>query len=309
MAKFLAFADIHINSSKYLEYEEEKLRLILKAILSHPEIDHLVLAGDIFDKAKPTLQDIKLFYDFIHKLPEHHIDIIGGNHDPQTFKYLPHTNFTYYHETTTVGDITFIPWAQVHEELPPSPICISHARCSIPPHITEEVDISKFAGTYELTILGDIHSPVAPYENVVYTSSPVPIHFRALKKDSTGYLEVDISTRSYTRHYINGLAKIKIMTTAFKLGDTVKALKKAPGYNLYKVVVEDYPEKLLNIQRYATNSIKIEPKIIIDNSDVTDKVAKVLDQSVEIEDILYDYLRKNYRNFSVDLENKLKAVL
>ena len=309
MSKFLAFGDIHINTSKYPEYEEEKIRLILKAIHSHPEVNHLVLAGDVFDKARPSLRDIQLFYTFVHSLQDYRIDVIGGNHDPTTFEYLPHTNFTYYSEITTVDDITFVPWSKIHLELPSSRICVSHARCTVPPHITEEVAISKFAETYGLTILGDIHMPLEPFVNVVYTSSPVPIHFKPLKKNSTGYLEVDTKTLSYTRHYINELAKIKVVTSAFKLGDTIKGLKKAQGYNLYKVVVEDYPEKLLNIQRYATRSVKIEPKIIITNSDVTNKVREVLDQSVEIEDILFDFLRDNYRNFSVDLENKLKAEL
>ena len=305
----LALADIHINTSRYLEYEEEKLRLIRKAILSHPEVSHIVLAGDTFDKAKPTLLDIKLFYDFIHSLSDYTIDIIGGNHDPETFHYLPTVGFRYHSEITTIGPITYIPWTQIQEPFPENDVCFSHARCTIPPHIGEEVDIGKYHKAYKLTVLGDIHSPMEPYEDVVYTSSPVPIHFKTQKANSTGYLIVDPVACSFTRHFINNLAKIKIVTPNENLGALVTKLKKVRTKSLYKVVVEDYAERLQGIQRHATKSIKIEPKILINNKDVSDKVSAVLDQSVEIEDIMFQYLRENYQGFTVQIENNLKEYL
>ena len=306
MPKSIVFADIHINTTKYLDYEKEKLRLIVKAI-KESKCTNVVLAGDTFDKAKPTLQDIHLFYDMIHSIPQGvSIDVIAGNHDHSVFEYLPHTSFTYHSEITVRDGVAFIPWTKIHEPFPEGKVCYSHARCTIPPHIVEEVDLKKFHDTYQLTVLGDIHSPMEPYENVVYTSSPIPIHFKLYQKNSTGYLIVDEETCTYTRHFINDIAKVKIMTSAVRLGDTIHALKKKPSGNLYKVVVEDYPEKLLGIQKWATNSIRIEPKVMLRKDDVADKVKSVLDQSLTIEDILHGFLKETYREYSLGLENELR---
>jgi len=307
MRKTIVFADIHINTSKYPDYEKRKLNLIVMEIKKYKDIKQIVFAGDIFDKNRPSLQDIQFFYEFIEEFDdEYSIEIIAGNHDHSVFEYLPHTNFTYYNEITVENEIVFIPWSKIHEDFPKGKMCYSHARCTIPPHIVEEVDMAKFSSTYKLSVLGDIHQPLELDGNIVYTSSPVPIHFKSLQKNSTGYLIVDEDTCTVERHFINDIAKVRIDTNAFKLGDTIAALKKKPNGSLYKVVVEDYPEKLLGIQKWATQSIKIEPKIIIRKDDVSERVKQVLDQSLTIEEILYNYLHHNFTGYSIDLETELR---
>lgn len=310
MSISVVFADIHINTTKYPAYEEDKIRLIIKAV-KESAASNVVLAGDIFDKAKPSLQDISLFYDMVHSFPEDvTVDILAGNHDHSVFEYLPQTTFTYHSEITKRDNVTFVPWTKLNElaakHYDSSGVCYSHARCTVPPYIVEEVEISKFSQGFKLTVLGDIHQPYEPYKNVVYTSSPVPIHFKLYQKNSTGYLVVDEEACTYTRHFINDIAKVKIMATALKLGDTINALKKRPAGNLYKVVVEDYPEKLLGIQKWATTSIRIEPKVLLRQDDVADKVKAVLDQSLTIEDVLYNFLGETYREYTIDLENELR---
>jgi len=302
----VVFADIHINTSKYPDYEERKVSLIRKAI-KESKADKVVFAGDIFDRNRPSMEDIRLFYQLVEGLHKP-IHIIAGNHDHTTFEFLPQTSFTYHSEITVMEDgVVYIPWTNIHDNFPDGIICYSHARCNVPPHIVEEVNIQKFSDRYSLTILGDIHSPMAPFDNVVYTSSPVPIHFKAYQKNTSGYLLVDETSATYTRKYINGLAKIKIVTSALKLGDTLNNLRtKGAVGNLYKVVVEDYPEKLAGIQKWATKSIRIEPKVLLRKEEVYDKVKEVLDQSLSIEEVLYDYLKDNYKYFSVDMENELK---
>ena len=306
MSLTICFADIHINTTKYPEYEAQKVQRIRQAI-KMSSARKIVFSGDTFDRNRPTMSDIKLFYSLIDGLDrDRELVIIAGNHDHTVFDYLPHVGFKYYSEITVVDDVVYIPWAKIHENFPDGSICYSHARCTIPPHIVEEVSMDKFSERYTLTILGDIHSPMEPRHNVVYTSSPVPIHFKNYQKNSTGYLMVDEEKQTYTRHFINDLAKIKVTTTTHKIHDTIAAMKKTSGGNIYKVVVEDYPEKLVGIQKWATAGIKIEPKVILHKQDVYDKVKEVLDQSLSIEEILYSYLKDNYKGYSADMENELK---
>lgn len=310
MPASIVFADIHINTSKFPDYEQRKIQLMLDAIRKH-NCEKVVLSGDIFDKIRPSLQDISLFYSFIDSIPSvMQVDIIAGNHDYNVFDYLPHTRFTYYSSITKIGNTTYIPWAEIHnfteDHFDLTGLCYSHARCTIIPHIVEEVDISKFSQGFKLTILGDIHQVYEPFHNVIYTSSPVPIHFKAYQKNSTGYIVVDEDTCEYSRFFINDLAKIKIVTSATKLGDLANALKKKPVGSLYKIVVEDFPEKLIGIQKWSSPSIRIEPKVLLHKDDVSEKVKTVLDQSLTIDDILYRFLYDNYKEFSLEMENELR---
>ena len=305
MSVSIVFGDIHLNTSKYPAYEERKVALIKQAI-RESQADKVVFSGDTFDRNRPSMEDIRLFYELVSDVYKP-IHIIAGNHDHSVFEFLPQTTF-FYHSDIFVDeqDVVYIPWTKIHDNFPDGKLCYSHARCTVPPHITEEVNIQKFSDRYGLTILGDIHSPMAPFDNVVYTSSPVPIHFKLYQKNSTGYLVVDEDAGTYTRHYINDIAKVKVMTTSLKLGDTINALKRKPNGSLYKVVVEDYAEKLLGIQKWATDAIRIEPKVVLRTEDVKDKVKAVLDQSLTIEDVLYSFLKETYGPFDVDLENELR---
>jgi len=311
MASSIIFADIHINTSKFLSYEEQKINLIIDNVNKHADVTNVIFAGDVFDKARPTLLDIKLFYKLIESINKP-IEIINGNHDHSVFNFLPEAGFKYYDGIVKRDNFLFIPWTKIHEltdeHKDPNSVAISHARCTIPPHIVEEVDISQFSKWFHTTILGDIHQPFSPYPNVHYTSSPVPIHFSTYKKNATGYIKINNETFEIERHFINDIGKVKLITTADMISQTIMHRCTSPK-NLYKLVVQDAPEKLQGIQKYATTNIKIFPEATVSKKDISENIKNVLDQSLEIEDILFEYLRANYKPLTKELEWQLRKNL
>ena len=84
--KILHLGDLHIGKSvndfSMIEDQEYILDQILD-IAGKQEIDAMVIAGDVYDKAIPSEQAVKLLDDFIRKLVENKITtyIISGNHD------------------------------------------------------------------------------------------------------------------------------------------------------------------------------------------------------------------------------------
>ncbi len=93
--KFLHTSDWHLGKRLYkLERLDEQGHFLdwLIETLKSEEIDHLLVAGDIFDVPQPPHRALKLFYDFIAKLIEKtktELWIIGGNHDSASLLDAP----------------------------------------------------------------------------------------------------------------------------------------------------------------------------------------------------------------------------
>ncbi len=93
--KFLHTSDWHLGKRLYkLERLDEQsffLDWLIETLL-HEQIDHLLVAGDIFDVPQPPHRALKLFYDFIAKLLDQtktQLWIIGGNHDSASLLDAP----------------------------------------------------------------------------------------------------------------------------------------------------------------------------------------------------------------------------
>lgn len=202
-SKVVVLADIHINSSLSESFERARLKSLSISVLRQSLHSSIVLAGDTFDRNTPSLIDIKIFYDFIKDLKASfygkEILVINGNHDNQTFEYLPETSFKYIKISTVVNNnYMLVPWTQLkplanllESKQFPNLTLISHARCTIAPYITEEVSIKLLSESFRQVILGDIHTqPTLPYENVKYVTSPSSIHFSTPIKDAHGCLYI-----------------------------------------------------------------------------------------------------------------------
>lgn len=317
MASSVVVADLHINTAKYPEFEQTRIDKLISTITdvtAKMDITHIILAGDTFDRNSPSLRDIKLFYDLIDNLKVLGIiEIIDGNHDWETFKFLPHSGFTYYSEVTVRGNFIFIPWAKI-KTLPEisgdkSLLCISHARCTVEPHIKEEVAIKEYSEKFHTTILGDIHAPIKPYENVWYCSSPFSTHYKQYKGYSHGFIIVDNDTYEISRKWISGPSKVKAVTDMDNLAVTTLACNNPA--NLYKIVVEDYAEKLKSINKKPKSNIIVEPLVKVQSSQVNTKVQEILSQSKSIEDIVFQYVEENYSAYdegiALTIKNKIKG--
>jgi DNA repair exonuclease SbcCD nuclease subunit len=164
----------------------------------------LVLAGDLLDSASPLKEELQLFMYFLHELNKASIDtlLVSGNHcsikrGSSILDYLEVSQFenVYYRKNYHHSNIEFhlCNHDEIHNYTPvitkPRNILISHARCAIPPHITEEIDMEAFTAPYDLCILGDIHMAHS-FGNTYYTNNPVNKIFE--ESVNTGYLVVDI---------------------------------------------------------------------------------------------------------------------
>ena len=84
--KFIHISDLHIgkriNGYSMLDDQEYILNRIID-IVDSEKADAVLIAGDIYDKALPPSDAVRLFDDFIYKLSKRNIKvfIISGNHD------------------------------------------------------------------------------------------------------------------------------------------------------------------------------------------------------------------------------------
>ena len=84
--KFIHLADLHLgkrlNDFSLMEDQEYILKEILQ-IIEKENPDGVIIAGDIYDKAVPAAESVKMFDDFLVALAAmgHQVFIISGNHD------------------------------------------------------------------------------------------------------------------------------------------------------------------------------------------------------------------------------------
>jgi len=288
-ANFVITGDWHINLSKHPEWHRDRLFKLVDSIAKTLSRKHnyykiVVLNGDIFDRATPTLEEIGLFYELLTYLKESlvdkplHILLLAGNHEvlskkQTTFDFLPRTAMFHYAKCAlvTFGDTWFhlvghpyIKYIEPNTVLGKKNILFSHYRSELQ-FAAPEVDNDIVSKKYNLTILSDIHYDYSPRENIHYTSSPF----------STKFIEVDSFTLEpsvvygfYELSYSAG--KISHKMTALDLPSKFKctlnkeeeiitfinAIREQTTNHIYKVVLSFTPSSELLSQ------LKAEEKIV-----------------------------------------------
>lgn len=87
MARFMHIADCHVGCRQYglREREEDFYKALYRAADAAVEnkVDAVVIAGDLFDSAKPSAEAVKLVQGAVKHLNENRIRVLGieGNHD------------------------------------------------------------------------------------------------------------------------------------------------------------------------------------------------------------------------------------
>lgn len=93
--KLLHTADWHLGARLYRESRELEQQAFLDDLIDIIEregVEALLIAGDVFDQAYPSLAAQALYYRFLARLPHtccRHTVIIAGNHDSASFLALP----------------------------------------------------------------------------------------------------------------------------------------------------------------------------------------------------------------------------
>jgi len=184
---------------------------------------------------------------------------------------------------------------------------ITHARCSIPPFVTEEVSFKQLSEKYKdgLVILGDIHSPVKDLPtNVYYTYEPTNNHFVKHKVNTKGYLLVDTATNSVQRIFPKLLYKDVLEFTSVR--EAEGALQLLKDDNLYKVIITAPIADFTSLNKDLGNVVfELVPEINIEQQEEEQELKELVNRKVSIEETLLQHTQSSYK-FSLDTLNKVK---
>jgi len=209
--KVLFSGDWHIKlGQKNVPRDWQKSRynmLFNKLYELEKECDIHIIAGDLFDKL-PNPEEISIYFDFISscKIPTF---IFDGNHEAmkkgETFlKYLAkasnnvNSNVHILDGISEINGIDIIPYTHLKTFNPKdfhNKILCTHVRGNIPPHVIEEIDLTKFDG-WDVVLAGDLHSYANSQGNILYPGSPLSITFHRNNIDN-GVIIFDTETMQH----------------------------------------------------------------------------------------------------------------
>jgi DNA repair exonuclease SbcCD nuclease subunit len=306
--RIVVVGDIHINCQKYPAYEEKRLLHLAKRLLIVSENNNnktLVLAGDSFDKATPSLRDIQLFYTFIGLLEKHfNIYVFAGNHDYNTFSFLPASGFVHIKEPAVINKLVMlVPWTHLRtleESLETGSsykdlVLVSHARCDIPPYIKEEISIKLLSENFKRVILGDIHTaPKLPFSNVHYTTSPSNIHFTKFVRKAHGFLDYKMAEDEII--FIPLVTYTKELLVCETVEEVVGLLGRTPKENrLVKIKFSGTLEELRAIREVKNPGFILDLSMKIDEISISEekdsKLSAFLASNKSLTEYAFQYFR------------------
>jgi len=203
-------ADLHIklgqkNVPKDWQYNRFMLLAFkLNELADQHNVEEIIIAGDLLDVAKPSLEEVGLMYDFLSRL-EKPIVLIPGNHEllsksKDCFELIQNMladlNVEYHEDFITRNGIDFIPYNVLKSKWPKtsSKVAITHVRGEIPPHVEPEIPLERF-DRYDKVFAGDLHSYKNSQRNIYYPGSPMVTSFhREPTKGSNGVFLINPTT-------------------------------------------------------------------------------------------------------------------
>jgi len=239
--KIVVTGDIHINTNRFNNFEHKRIKYLQDNINKHTP-DLVVLNGDILDKAKPTLQDLKLFYKFTSGIKSD-IILISGNHEELSIKetcydFIPEVNYTY----VPIGQFQFKNYKLLfvsHHLIKDiqklkGDILFTHYRSAVNVHTTDEYSNKLVSEKFKITFLSDIHQKIKPYHNIFYTSSPNSLKFHQ-EIDEYGFYVVTLSNKINIEYQeLNQYGKQRLIVSKDNIEEVKARLKKYPTW-LFKL--------------------------------------------------------------------------
>lgn len=215
--KILATGDIHIKLGQKnvpIEWQKNRYRMLASEISTLAMgCDLIMVMGDFFDRI-PSMEELDLYFEMIDSWSEHRVIIYPGNHEAvkRNTTFLTHLKVAtramssgnatiidnYYEE----DNFQIVPYNRLKDfEKAPfynKPICFTHVRGEIPPHVKPEVNLEIFDG-FTAVFAGDLHSYSNSQRNITYPGSPVTTSFHRDVVDS-GVLIIDTNAMEYDFH-------------------------------------------------------------------------------------------------------------
>ena len=260
-----------------------------------------IIGGDLFDRV-PSMDELTLYFDFVKNVKCWTI-IFDGNHEAtrknKTFftnlkrvteELNPHVKVIT--ETFYLHDWAILPYADLHkknsiEDIDDVDYLFTHVRGEIPPHVTPEVDLSRF-DKFKTVFAGDLHAHENTQRNIVYPGSPMTTSFhRNIVK--TGYLLID-DDWSWTWHEFDLPQLLRKTVTS-----TDEMVQTDFHHTIYEV--EGDVSDLSGVK----NSDLLDKKVIKRKTEAT----LILDKEMTIEEELGEYL-----SYILELEEqKVKKII
>ena len=179
----------------------------IEEVVEKNDVSLHIIGGDLFDRV-PSMDELTLYFDFV-KTANVKTIIFDGNHEAtkknKTFfdnliRVTTELNplVEVITETREFENYAILPYADLHKknsiENIDSQVLFTHVRGEIPPHVTPEVDLTRF-DKYQLVFAGDLHAHENTQRNIVYPGSPMSTSFHR-NKIKTGYLLIEEPHRS-----------------------------------------------------------------------------------------------------------------
>ena len=260
-----------------------------------------IIGGDLFDRV-PSMDELTLYFDFVKNVKCWTI-IFDGNHEAtrknKTFftnlkrvteELNPHVKVIT--DTHYQDDWAILPYADLHkknsiEDIENVDYLFTHVRGEIPPHVTPEVDLTRF-DKFKTVFAGDLHAHENTQRNIVYPGSPMTTSFhRNLVK--TGYLLIE-DDWSWTWHQFD-LPQLLRKTVS----STEEMVQTEWHHTIYEV--EGDVSDLSGVK----NSDLLDKKVIKRKTEAT----LILDKEMTIEEELGEYL-----SYILELdETKVKKII
>lgn len=318
----VVLADMHINSSLSEDFERNRINILSEKLHEFTKRATIIIAGDTFDRNTPSLIDIAIFYKFISDLKVSYlrdIYVIGGNHDSTTFNYLPSSNFIHISEPTIINNkLCLVPWTHI-KQIPDISqdtnelILVSHARCTIPPYIVEEVNIKQLSDSFKLVVLGDIHTqPTLPFNNVKYCTSPSNVSFTVRKEKAHGFILLNTIDMEST--HISLRIPSKTVRIAKDFDECVAIIGKhsrSKSQDYMKVKFEGTAEELRELSKLPSRNVVKD--FIVQTStihsetaeDASDSLKDFLNSKISMSEFAFTFFHKSLK-IPEDVVNLIK---
>lgn len=181
--------------------------------------DMLVVAGDIFDTPRPSLDEVSLFTHFLCNNAHKNTSIITGNHEmlskqesslDHLFNLIHDYGCKLITDPCTHNGLDFLPYNYL-KRFPKciaknSDTLITHVRGAIAPHVVPEIDLELFK-EYDTVLTGDLHH-YHEQKNLLYPGSPLTTSF--VRKDGIKKGIVLFDTNTKTHDFIDlGLPQLR----------------------------------------------------------------------------------------------------
>lgn len=289
--KLLFTADVHIKLGQKnvpVDWSLNRYNLLWQQLQTHQsQADVFVVGGDVFDKL-PSMAELEVFFDFVSSCMVTTY-IYTGNHEMLKKDTSFLTNLkqvvnrvnplvTILDTCTTIceGTVDVIPYNYIKTFDPAqftNKVLLTHVRGNIPPHVTSEVPLEKFAA-WHTVLAGDLHSYENCQANILYPGSPVTTSFHRNVVD-TGVILFDTATHEHS--WIK-LELPQLLKQTVKVGDPTPA-------TTYHHTIYEVEGNLAELAKLADNEL-IDKKVAKKATDA----ALILDSEMSLQQEVREYL-------------------